>query len=324
MKGSLRIKNLFRRVRRRFERGAVILAYHRVDDLANDPFNLAVSPINFAQHIDYLNRSCSIINLHELSEALQKRELPPRAVAITFDDGYLDFFEEAFPILKVSQVPATVFIPSGLVGMEREFWWDELERVFYSSQKLPEHLNLLIRGQTYHWDKASTENGKSIFWTIYRIIKQLDHEERNRVLNELVKWAGLEVNCRPGFRPMNIDELKYLLKEGLIEIGAHTITHATLSSLPEDEQGNEIIGGRKMLVDLLGRPVFNFAYPYGELEDFNSQSVGIIQAAGFSLAVTMKTGCNEPGDDLLRLKRCAVGNWPLDKFKYQIDSFFIS
>lgn len=311
-----------RRLRRLFVHGGVILAYHRVADLPEDPYGLAVSPAHFAQHIEYVKRTCSVMPLLELGEALRKGNLPSRAVAITFDDGYIDVIEQAYPVLKAARVPATVFMPSGFVGEEGEFWWDKLEYIFHSPVELPNHLRLDIQGRSYDWDLGLSGGRKEIFWTVHKLLMPLHHNDRVRVLKELGSCAGLDMKCRPGYRPMRQHELIDLIKDGWMQIGAHTITHTDLSSLTDEEARQEIVGGWEMLVELFDHPIPAFAYPYGK--GFSARIVTILQEVNFSLACTMFPGSLEPGENLFGLNRCGVSDWPLDEFVQQLEAFFIA
>lgn len=119
-------------------RGAVILVYHLVADLDRDPFRIAVSPDVFDAQMEVIATRYRPQMLAELSNGLATGALPPRSVAVTFDDGYANNLTAALPILEAWSVPATVFVSTGYVGGSREFWWDELERLIYGVGHDPE------------------------------------------------------------------------------------------------------------------------------------------------------------------------------------------
>jgi peptidoglycan/xylan/chitin deacetylase (PgdA/CDA1 family) len=120
---------MWRRLRRSIvpQRGAIILCYHRIADLPQSPRRLWVSPHRFAEQLEVLTRNFVPLSLAELIKRLQEGKVPEKSVVITFDDGYADNFWNARPLLERFGVPATVFVTTGLVGTEREFYWDELE-----------------------------------------------------------------------------------------------------------------------------------------------------------------------------------------------------
>ena len=131
---------------------ALILLYHRVALPGADPWALCVSPEHFSEHMEVLRRIASPCTLSELVRAHAANSIPENAVAVTFDDGYLDNLTNARPILEEHDVPATIFVCSSAVGRRQEFWWDQLERALLQSpEKLPERLELDIDGKRMTW-----------------------------------------------------------------------------------------------------------------------------------------------------------------------------
>ena len=322
MRGLNRIKKEIMRVRRRFVPGALILMYHRVIDLPVDPYLLAVSPDNFRKQLHYIKSTSNLMTLMELYDSLKEGKLPKRAVAITFDDGYIDVLEQAYPIMKEMQVPATVYIPSGHIGSHREFWWDDLERLLLLPDTLPDTLRLKIDGENHEWNRSAIESREQFRSEIYTLVKPLKHDERISVLDQLAAWTGLGSNGRPEYRTMDESEIRQLSRDGSIEIGAHTVTHPALSSLSPEDQRREITTGQRALEEITGSKVQSFAYPYGDTGDFTQETAEIVEAAGFLLAVTTVYGSVEPGDDVFQLNRCAIHNWDMDTFIRNIEHFF--
>jgi len=104
----------------------VILMYHRIADEPNDPWSLAVSPAHFEEHLRVLSRTRHPLALTEFIAKLRAGTLPPRAVAVTFDDGYVDNLTAGKPRLTAADVPATVFLATGFIDRREPIWWDEL------------------------------------------------------------------------------------------------------------------------------------------------------------------------------------------------------
>jgi peptidoglycan/xylan/chitin deacetylase (PgdA/CDA1 family) len=88
----------------------VILLYHHVD--SDTPPSTTISPSDFKAHLEYLrDNDFNVIPLDTMIDSLQKQQaLPERAVAITFDDGYISIFEQAFPMLQEFGYPFTLFV----------------------------------------------------------------------------------------------------------------------------------------------------------------------------------------------------------------------
>ena len=132
----------------RFSSGALVLGYHRVADTPRDPYSLCVTPDNFAEQLAVIRQAMNPVSLSDLVSEMKNRTTLRRAVAITFDDGYVDNLRTARPLLEKYGVPASVFVVASKRG--RGFWWDELARIIYSASQLPEELALVIKGRRFH------------------------------------------------------------------------------------------------------------------------------------------------------------------------------
>ena len=113
--------------------GPTILMYHRFNEPDYDPWELIVTPQHFDEQLTWLKRRRTVLPLVEFAELHRKNRLPRNAVALTMDDGYACNTENAEPILAAHGLPATLFLTTGTVSDEREYWWDELERIVTST-----------------------------------------------------------------------------------------------------------------------------------------------------------------------------------------------
>src|SRR5262245_2060994 len=133
------VKKIRRMARRLFGRMAnrpLILMYHRVVVSNIDPWSMVVTPESFDAHLDVLSHDAHLVRLSDLAKFAGTTELPPRAVALTFDDGYADSMDAAAPIMDRYGAPATLFLVTGRKA-DALFWWDELERIFLQPGDLP-------------------------------------------------------------------------------------------------------------------------------------------------------------------------------------------
>jgi peptidoglycan/xylan/chitin deacetylase (PgdA/CDA1 family) len=260
----------------------------------------------------------------DLVDAARQNSLPKRAVVVTFDDGYVDNFYQAHPILQFAQIPATVFVTSGQIDNPYGFWCDELERVLLLTEYLPSRLRLCVQDKEYRWSTTSARERQVAHRSIYRLLKPLPAVDQLSVLGYLADWAGVERTKRSDYRAMTSAELIQLARDGLVEVGAHTVTHPTLSAFSADAQYQEIVGSRQTLEAIIGSPVLAFAYPYGMAQDFTEETVKIVEAAGFRAACTAIPGTVEAGHDLFRLPRHWVHNWDLETFKQNLESYFVA
>jgi len=300
---------------------AVILMYHRISNTYVEPNWLAVSPKNFDQHLRFIRRSCQPIRLLDLADAIENRTIPPRAVAVTFDDGYLDNLTEALPRLESFQVPATLFVTAGYLGSPREFWWDELPRLIMLSPAVPSSLSIRIQSQDYVWRTNSAEERQDTYLALLSILKPLSMKVKEEIISRLCWWAGTERLLRDEYRTMTVEELKRFAGSKFTDLGAHTMTHPILPTLSPDMQRSEIVDSAHHLETVLNTPSRTFAYPNG---DFSDETIRIVSGTGFRAACTTITGNVKFGDDLFRLRRCAVNDWDIETFKNNLEAFYNS
>jgi peptidoglycan/xylan/chitin deacetylase (PgdA/CDA1 family) len=121
--GLKKLRQGGRWLRSRFAGGALILGYHRVADARHDPGAMCVSPRHFAEQLEVVRSCARPVSLAELVSCLDSGRLPPRLVAVTFDDGYADNLSHALPLLERFEAPATLFIATGYTG--RSFDWED-------------------------------------------------------------------------------------------------------------------------------------------------------------------------------------------------------
>lgn len=305
---------------------ALILTYHRITASPADPWRRTVSPHRFAEQMAVLREWAHVLTLEEMVHRLEAGTLPPRAVAVTFDDGYADNLHRALPLLEKYGIPATFFIATGGLGRTREFWWDELERIFLQPGRLPDALGLTLDGARHWWklgrDAVLTEEAAvrwhtwhaedppptrrhRIFRTIWKRLVHRSEAEQQNVLTQLRAWAGAPRTARPTHRTLTPVEARRLADHELAELGAHTVTHVALDRLEAPQQHAEITHSKCRLEALLGRPVTSFSYPYGR---YTRATVQILRSVRFARACTTASGPLRPPVDPLTLPRLSVPN----------------
>lgn len=331
-----------RQLKRRFGRKAIILLYHRIAEVDSDSWNLCVSQNHFAEHLEVLRQHFCPMRLQELVQGLQNGNLAHRAVAVTFDDGYADNLYNAKPLLEQYGVPATIFVATGYVGINREFWWDELGRVLLAPGRLPEKFCLRINGRSHRWDLGAAADyekneqwldrrrraweGKpgsrlALYHSLWGFLRPLSDVDREKLLGEILAWAGAESICRPTHHILTREEVVALARGGLIEVGAHTVSHPLLSAFPPVLQRAEIQRSKAELEELLDRRVTSFAYPYGGRSDYTAATVTLVREAGFRCACSNFTGMVGRRTDPFQLPRIHVQDWDGEEFARQLSSW---
>ena len=329
-------KQAVRRFRSQIAHAPLILLYHRVADLHLDPQLLSVTQAHFAEHLDVLRQHATPMALREMVRALRENNLPRRAVAVTFDDGYADNLHNAKPLLERYDVPATVYVSSGFVDTSREFVHDMLEGLFLQPGRLPQQLTLTVRGRAYQWDlgeeawysEAAFHRNRG--WHVlkvenptprhhvYRALCQLFYTlpdgDRRSAFDALMTWAGARSASREPYRVLRSDEIRNLAAGGLVDVGAHTVAHPVLSALPPPEQQAEVQQSKASLEEILNSPVSSFAYPYGTRSDYTAETVSIVREAGYDHACSNFEGLVRQGTDPWQLPRFLVRDWDGDEF----------
>jgi peptidoglycan/xylan/chitin deacetylase (PgdA/CDA1 family) len=223
-----------------------------------------------------------------------------------------------------------------MLGKNREFWWDELRRVFLRPGVLPEGLSLSINGRAYEWKLASNPSEEkdqlhshwlfgrkaphqpasreAVLRCIHQLLKHSPEEDRQEVLDTIGKWASDQAGSRPTHRPLTAEEVAQLAESKYIDIGAHTVTHPVLSTFPIASQREEISASKRRLEGIIGRPVTTFAYPYGSRRDYTAETVSLVREAGFDCACSNFRDVIFPGVDCYQLPRIPVRSWNETEF----------
>jgi peptidoglycan/xylan/chitin deacetylase (PgdA/CDA1 family) len=313
IRGLKTVRYATRWLRSRIGRSALILGYHRVTETAIDPFGICVSPDHFAGQLDALCQMANVVDLDTVRRGLHSGNLPRRAVAVTFDDGYQDNLTTALPLLAARNIPATVFVVSGALG--QEFWWDRLARLIFETAVLPHTLNLQIGSEYLNWSvmddqyitwrQQNLSPRRHLFQQLYELLMHW-WEERPLILAQLQTWAeNTGTISDVTSRALTPDELRILANHHQIAIGAHTVTHPPLTKLSLTTQQEEIRSCKTSLEVLLEQPVSFFSYPHG---DSLPATQHLVQKAGYNLACTSTNNVARPHSDLFNLPRF----WPPD------------
>ena len=316
----------------RFTVKGLILMYHSINEWGSDPWSLSVTPGHFAEHLEVVQKYGRPMQLQQFIRKHRFGITPRNVLVITFDDGYADNLINAKPLLEQHNIPATIFLTTGYIGSEYEFWWDELDRLVLQPGKLPEVLCLNINGTNHEWKLngggyySEEEYHKSrnlkpwdgnpgsrhhLYYSIWQLLMSLPHDEQRRTLDEILNWASIKPAVRSTHRPLTLEEVFDLSQGGLIEVGSHTVTHPFLSLHTLASQRNEIKKSKATLEHILGRPVTSFAYPHG---DYTEEAIALVRQAGFACACSTTADVVWWHTDRFQLPRVQVEDWNGEEF----------
>ena len=319
--------------------GGVVLIYHRIGRPLADPWNISVGPQNFADHMEILRRYAVPRTFGDFAGRLNSGVCEP-SIVVTFDDGYADNLQ-ALPILEAHDVPATIFIASDAVGNPPAFWWDLLTKIFLETPSLPQELLLDAGGTPIRYDLGAAATygpadlSRSALWRadlappgdkrqmvyldVWQKLVGLEPDEIRRAADSLRTWAGLsDAGSDCDARPVTQAELLRLADSPLVEIGGHTRTHADLARLSPEQAAGEIGGGRQDLMEMTGRDVRSFAYPYGR---FGPRTIADIRESGYAWAGCSRHGYATPRHDPYALPRVHATDLSADRFEAMLAGF---
>lgn len=286
-----------------------ILMYHRFSD---PPVKGWASPGFFERQVRHIRERYNPYSLVGLMKYHREHaRMPPHAVVITVDDGYRDFYEHAFPILRRHGVPATLFATTGFIERRLWLWPDKITWIL-------DQLTHIDRGFTI--GSLAVEEGALdghsrnhlwMRWIAHAL--SLPDEEKHEFIAALADKLDLTFpeTIPEAFAPLSWDELKEMQAAG-IEIGGHTVTHPSLGRVNEAQARDEIFGCRDALNQHLGQQDRTFCYPNGQPSDFQDFLPGLVQEAGFLGAVTAFPDAQGVGD-LYLMRRHVSGD---DMFQF--------
>lgn len=301
---------------------AVVLMYHRViaPDERDATFShpgILVDARTFEQHLRLLRRHFRVLAVEEFARCMERGEpFPARSCLVTFDDGWIDNYTRAFPLLKRYDVPAVIFLPCGYVGTGRRFWQETLVHALYRAledRQVRAHRRLLEEAglrEPYPQGDAQT---KVVLVEIVGRLKSAEPEARRSLLDQASAILASESPSACDLDTfLSWDQVREMAAGG-ISFGSHTTEHELLTQLPDDRVRAELAGSKQTIEQALGRPVVAFAYPNG---DHDARTCRAVAENGYALAFTTQPGYVDVRDDRHRIRRInihqgAAGSAPL-------------
>jgi peptidoglycan/xylan/chitin deacetylase (PgdA/CDA1 family) len=273
-----------------------VFIFHRVLPEPDALFPEEMHARRFDELCGWLAGWFNVLPLDQAAARLQAGRLPARAACITFDDGYVDNYSVAMPILKRHGLTATFFIATGFLDGGR-MWNDTLIETIRACRAT--ELDLAVLGLGTHV-LGTVAAQQAAITSLIGQIKYRPVAQRISLTEEVATLACVKL---PQNLMMASAEVKALRQAGM-QIGAHTASHPILAKLT-DEQARQEIGDSKLFLEqLLGERITVFAYPNGKLgEDYLPQSVDVVRSLGFDAAVSTQWGASRMGDDPLQIKR---------------------
>jgi peptidoglycan/xylan/chitin deacetylase (PgdA/CDA1 family) len=298
----------------------LVLLYHRIGNSEDDLFDSGVFSATadlLDNQLSYLKRHVTLVTLEEalsFIDGAMKEEKSRCRVLITFDDGYLDNYEIAFPILRSHGVQGVFFLATSMVGSCQIPWWDHIAYLMKTAQRsrfslrYPADLavNIDRRGLT-----ASLE-------AVLKLYKRPDNFDPGRFIQELAQAAKGEEPPGTLRRFLNWDEAREMTSGGMV-IGSHAHSHRVLSQLEPERQYEELSRSRAILREQLGFDAEVLAYPVGHKSSFSEQTESAARELGFRAAFSHHGGTNLRGKtSAYDVKRIRIGAQSWSRFQTKV------
>jgi len=269
-----------------------ILMFHRVvpdhgEERVENHESLEVTVDHLTDIVHYFrSRGYTFVDLDEIHARLQSGKFGKPFVHFTFDDGYRDNLEHAYPVLKARAVPFTIYVTTSFPDRTAVVWWYLLEKLVAGRN----HIAFTLENVKHEIRAGSPREKESAFATLRSLLIGL---EGNALTDRLEAVAG------PGpignqelmdKLALTWDDIRELNQDPLVTIGAHTLSHPALSQIPVDDAKTEIQRSRERIADQIGGPVDHFAYPFGGRGEAGLREFELVKTLGFKTATTTRLG----------------------------------
>lgn len=287
---------------RRRRNGLVILTLHKVNGTP-DALGLTLSPGLLESVIREVQQRHEIVSLAELESDHGLEIGAGLKFAFTFDDGYRDNYEHAFPLLSRYRVPATIYLSVDHIDGKRTFWYERLASAVNNSRA--GQLDLLAEG-IGRYPVRDQSDRQAALTMLNRLLKRHNDETREHLLDVIAERLGAPLGH--SLSPMLTWDMIKEMAAGNITFGSHTLSHPILSKETIERVQAELRGSKDVLERTLARRITSFAYPNGAADDFNAEVVAEVKRAGYRHACTTLPGINDPASDPLLLRRVNLHN----------------
>ncbi|MFT6247895.1 MAG: peptidoglycan/xylan/chitin deacetylase (PgdA/CDA1 family) [Cognaticolwellia sp.] len=256
--------------------GLYCFNYHRIGEASlteYDPNVFSCDEANFSDHIKYIKQHFTVVTLDDISIILNGKIRNKKYALITFDDGYIDNYSKAFPILLENNIPATFFLATNFMNNAEIPWWDRIAYLVRHAQVDEIKLN--------NWPDSITLSKEDVATSIRKvldIVKINNGSTIEEILIELEQKLHIPntklVDKEPLF--MTWDMAREMNDAGM-EFGSQTCSHRIMSHLSIKEQEHEAKASKELIEKELKTSIKAFAYPVGGKDSFTAGTVKIIK-----------------------------------------------
>jgi len=271
-------------------RGAIFMLHHvrpaKPDAFAPNRF-LEVTPEFLDRVIHHVKEAgVDLVSLDEVHHRLVEPGCARPFAAFTLDDGYIDNAVYAAPVFRRHDCPYTIYVPSDFVGGNGVLWWLVLEEAV----RRVDSLRVSLQGRPETLETTTAAAKAEAFARIYAGLREGSDAAMQATIRSLAAQAGFEPEAIGRSLCLDWDGLSALAADPLVTIGSHTRSHRILAKLDSETARAEILEGRAVLEERLGRKVEHFAYPVGDHSSAGPRDFAMVRELGFKTAVTTRRG----------------------------------
>jgi peptidoglycan/xylan/chitin deacetylase (PgdA/CDA1 family) len=254
-----------------------------------------------------------IVSLDEAHFRLIEGDYGRPFVCFTFDDGYRDNLEHAYPIFKRHQLPFAIYIPTDYADGRGDLWWLALEKVILKVDAL----NMKIDGSQRRLRCGTPAEKDATFHSVYWWLRSIDEVDARGIVRELCDGIDFQADSLCADLMMSWAEIGQLAADPLVTIGAHTRRHYALAKLTLAEAHAEIERSVRRIEQETGKPCRHFSYPYGDEASAGPREFALVKELGLRTGVTTRKGLIHPrhAQELTALPRVSL-NGDYQKARY--------
>ena len=227
-----------------------------------------------------------VLSLDEVHHRLGEGDFDRPFAAFTFDDGYRDNLQYAYPIFRRYGLPFAIYVPSDYAEGRGDLWWLKLEAVIRALNTV----EVKMHGAWRRFECRRPDQKEATFEAIYWWLRSIREDEARGIVADLVRLHGLELDDLCQRLVMGWDEVRALASDPLVTIGAHTRGHYAVAKLDIADARLEIEEGVRRLEAALDRPVRHFSFPYGDAASAGDRDFALVRELGLKTAVTTRKG----------------------------------
>lgn len=266
-----------------------ILLFHRVAPEYNTNLidGLQVTPeyleacITYFRELDY-----QILSIDNIYEQLITKKVKNKFVVFTFDDGYVDIYRYVYPLFKKYNIPFTTYITPGFQDKKGLIWWDLLSDLILNHDQF----RYEFENHNFHLPCLTWSQKKQAMNQLIKLFMNTHQKDHRRILDGIFEYYNYDYIKKQEELVLSWEQIIEMSLDPNVTIGAHTMKHSKLNSLPINKVKEELLKSKYTLESKIGKKVEHFSYPHGSKSDVGKREFAVVRQCGFKTATTTRPG----------------------------------